>query len=265
MVEQFISHFSFILDNPIFIRALSFIWVISPIWISLALLIWWFNIWMKYKQREWIAAQGSVLLEIKIPRDMFKSPLAMEIFLNTLYSTGVGTLIDVYLKGRVRNWFSLELVSTGGDVHFYIWSQKSQKNKIETQLYAQFPNVEVHEVPDYTLGVHRNPDKISIGWFGQYALTKPDAYPIKTYIDYGLDKNDKEEYKNDPIVPMLEFLGSLKKGENAWFQILIQAHTKEGLKYGRISIKPDWNKRIYKEKFTCSREQGKNSNRSRHN
>jgi hypothetical protein len=120
MVEQFISHFSFILDNPIFIRALSFIWVISPIWISLALLIWWFNIWMKYKQREWIAAQGSVLLEIKIPRDMFKSPLAMEIFLNTLYSTGVGTLIDVYLKGRVRNWFSLELVSTGGDVHFYI-------------------------------------------------------------------------------------------------------------------------------------------------
>jgi hypothetical protein len=55
-----------------------------------------------------------------------------------------------------------------------------------------------------------------------------------------LDKDPKEEYKNDPIVPILEFLGSLKKGEQGWIQILIQAHTKEGLKYGRIITKPNW-------------------------
>ncbi len=243
MIEQILS----LVQNPIVQQVWNVIWRTSPVWISLILIRYWFILWLNYKRREWIASQGSVLLEIKIPREMVKSPLAMEIFLNTLHNTGVGTLLDVYLKGRVRTWFSLELVSKGGEVHFYIWCLKASKGRVESQLYAQFPNAEVHEVSDYTLGIHRDPEKISIGWIGQYALTKADAYPIKTYIDYGLDKTEKEEYKNDPIVPMLEFLGSLKKGENAWFQILIQGHTKEGLKYGRVFIKPDWKVGIEKE------------------
>jgi hypothetical protein len=125
--------------------------------------------------------------------------------------------------------------------------QKSYRNRVEAQLYAQFPNIEVHEVPDYTLGIHRDPSRLSIGWFGQFALTKADAYPIKTYIDYGLDKDPKEELKNDPIVSVLEFLGNLKKGEQAWIQILIQGHSKEGLKYVRLFEKPDWKKDVEKE------------------
>jgi hypothetical protein len=46
---------------------------------------------------------------------------------------------------------------------------------------------------------------------------------------------------------MLEWLGSLKKGEQAWVQILIQGHSKEGLKYGRIVTRPDWKGGIDKE------------------
>ena len=55
----------------------------------------------------------------------------------------------------------------------------------------------------------------------------PDVYPIKTYIDYGLDKPDlKEEFKIDPMTSVLEYMGSLKKGEQAWIQILMQCHRK---------------------------------------
>jgi hypothetical protein len=188
------------------------------------------------------------LLEIKIPREMFKSPVAMELFLNSLSQTAVGTVWDVYWKGRVRPWFSLELVSIDGQVHFYIWTNAKTKGMVETQLYGQFPNVEVHEVPDYALGIHRDPEHLTIGWIGQFALTnKSDAYPLKTYIDYGLDRDPKEEYKNDPLVPLLEYLGSLRKGEQAWIQILIQGHTKEGIKYRRIHEKPDWRKGVEKE------------------
>ena len=49
-----------------------------------------------------------------------------------------------------------------------------------------------------------------------------DFLPIKTYVDYGLDKDPKEEFKTDPITPLLEFLGSLGKGEYGWYQILVQ-------------------------------------------
>jgi hypothetical protein len=243
MIQSFIDLFT----SDIMKEIWKSIIMTAPVWIPLGLLLSWWDMWMRSKQRTYIKEQGALLLEVKIPRDMAKSPQAMEIFLNTLHQPSVGSLLDVYFKGRVRAWFSLELVSIGGTVHFYIWTHPKFRGLIESQLYAQFPDIEVHEVPDYALGVHRDPEKLSIGWIGQMKLTKADAYPIKTYIDYKLDKDPKEEYKHDPIVPMLEWLGSLKKGEQAWVQILIQGHSKEGLKYGRIVTKPDWKGGIDKE------------------
>ncbi len=236
MFSELIPFFLRDMLGDIFSALVSF----APIWLPFLLIITWWDLRMSSKRRAYIKEQGSILLEIRLPREMPKSPQAMEIFLNTLHQTGVGNLVDVYFKGRVRPWFSLELVSIDGNVHFYIWAHAKFRGQIESQLYAQFPNIEIHEVPDYALGVHRNPDQLSFGWIGQFKLNKADAYPIKTYIDYKLDKDPEDEFKHDPIVPMLEFLGSLKKGEQAWFQILIQAHSKEGLKYGRIVTKPDW-------------------------
>ena len=34
---------------------------------------------MAYKQRQWISEQGSTLVEIKLPREILKSPEAMEV------------------------------------------------------------------------------------------------------------------------------------------------------------------------------------------
>jgi hypothetical protein len=65
-------------------------------------------------------------------------------------------------------------------------------------------------------------------------LTKPDAYPIKTYIDYNLDKDPKEEYKVDPLAPLLEFLGSVGPNQQVWIQILVRAHKKESRKSGHL-------------------------------
>ncbi len=36
-------------------------------------------------------------------------------------------------------------------------------------------------------------------WGCEFKFTKGDGYPIKTYVDYGLDKDPKEEYKVDPL------------------------------------------------------------------
>jgi hypothetical protein len=66
----------------------------------------------------------------------------------------------------------------------------------------------------------------------EYQLKKPDPYPIKTYVDYGLDKDPKEEFKVDPLTSVLEYLTTLKKGEYIWLQILIQAHKKKMKKSG---------------------------------
>jgi hypothetical protein len=75
-----------------------------------------------------------------------------------------------------------------------------------------------------------------------YNVGKEDAYPFKSYVDYGLDRDPKEEFKIDPMTNVIEYLGSVQRGEQVWIQIMMQAHKKEGLKEGRFKPKPDWKK-----------------------
>jgi hypothetical protein len=123
-------------------------------------------------------------------------------------------------------------------VKFIIWTRSQLKAFIESSLYAQFPGIEIREIEDYTKSVHYDP-KESKMWFGEFAFTQDDAYPIKTYIDYGLDKDPKEEFKVDPLTPLLEFLGSVGPNQQVWIQILIQAHIKDSTVLGKWFEKED--------------------------
>ena len=77
-------------------------------------------------------------------------------------------------------------------------------------------------------------------WGTEFKLSKDDAYPIKTYIDYGLDDNPKEEHKIDPLTPVLEFLGSIGPSEQVWIQILVMSTMKRFKKPGAWFKKQDW-------------------------
>lgn len=200
---------------------------LSPLWIPFIIYEYAWHLWVGYVRRSWIARQEKVVLEIKLPQETMKSPLAMELVLTALYQTsGEGTPIDRYWEGKVRPWFSLELVSLGGDVKFFIWTFKSQRNFLEASIYAQYPDVEIHEVPDYVDSMIYDPAIHDVGG-AVFEATGPDPLPIKTYVDYGLDKDPKEEYKVDPMAPLVEFLGTVKKGHCAWLQIIVRAHIQE--------------------------------------
>lgn len=223
MLDQFLSIFPPNLLDKIG----RFLLVSSPVWIALILSSICFYLYIAQKRREWILEQGFALLEIKLPKEVMKSPAAMEIVLSGIYEPVIGTVLDVFFKGKLRPWFSLEIVSLGGQVKFFIWCMKKWKNNVEARLYAQYPNIEIQEVPDYTQGVNFDPETMSMSSF-QTALVKPDVYPIKTYVDWKLDKlGDEDEEKVDPITPLIEWLGSLKEGERCWIQIMIQAHRAE--------------------------------------
>lgn len=209
------------------------VFIVLPILIIMA-----WNLWLTYIQTVFLNSIKWKLIEIKPPKDVFKSPLAMELMLNSLYQTGgTGNWFDKHWKGNVRNYFSLEIVSTEGSIHFYIRTSEKFKKIIESQIYAQYPQAEIFEVEDYAVKI---PDVKKDGdtslWGCNFVLTKDDPYPIKTYVDYGLDKavgSLEEEERVDPITPMLEFMGSIGIGENIWFQINVRAAT------DRFSIKKD--------------------------
>ncbi|OGI58150.1 hypothetical protein A3C60_01370 [Candidatus Nomurabacteria bacterium RIFCSPHIGHO2_02_FULL_37_45] len=198
--------------------------------------------WIHYIQQDFISGIDFVLLEIIPPRDVLRSPKAMELFItNALYHWSFKGGKEEYWQGAVWFWFSLEIVSLEGQVHFYIRTPTRVRGLIETQIYAQYPQSQVKAVEDYTLAVDEiSPKSAWNGWGCEFKLLKPEAYPIKTYIDYALDKDPKEEYKVDPISPVIELFGSLQKGEQAWVQIIITPSKKEYHTKGTWFDKHDW-------------------------
>ena len=223
-----------------FTKSFQILYNTAPVWAPIFFGSIFIKNWMTYIRTEFIIKEGSVLLEIKVPKETLKSPLAMEIFFTSLYQTGSATYIETYWKGKVRPWFSLELVSIEGQVKFFIWTMKKYRNLIEAQLYAQYPTIEIYEAEDYMGWIHK-PDPVNWPmWATYFKFTKPHVYPIKTYVDYGLHENPKEEFKVDPMTSVIEYLGSMRKGEHVWIQIIIQAHRVLKLKDGVLFKTHDW-------------------------
>lgn len=220
----------------------NFLLSTAPIWVPALMLTIFAIIWLRYKRIEFLVSEGGVLLEIKLPKEVTKTPLAMELVLTAMHQAGKGDYLATFMKGKTRPPFALELVSIDGQVHFFIWTRPKLRNIVETQLYAHYPGIEVVEAEDYTKRIFHNTQTHSF-WGMAFKLTKDDVYPIKTYVDYGLDKpGEKEENKIDPLNTVLEFLGSLKRGEQVWIQIMIQAHRSESFKDDALffSGRKDW-------------------------
>ncbi|MDQ3076149.1 MAG: hypothetical protein M3Q34_03415 [bacterium] len=200
------------------------------------------KVWVHYVQQDFLSGIDYVLLEIVPPREVLRNPRAMELFFtNALYHWSNKGGIEAYWQGAVWFFYSLEIVSIDGQVHFYIRTPTRLKEMIETQMYAQYPQAQVRVAEDYTAAV----DEITEDgkwklWGCEWKLEKPEAYPIKTYVDFGLDKDPKEEYKIDPISPVIELFGSLKKGEQMWCQIVIRPTKKEFHEHGTWFGSHDW-------------------------
>ncbi|OHA20790.1 MAG: hypothetical protein A2849_02830 [Candidatus Taylorbacteria bacterium RIFCSPHIGHO2_01_FULL_51_15] len=221
------------------LRVFDVVYTSYPIWLPILLLKLFLELWLKYIRLDYIKKAGEVLLEIRIPKEVTKTPKAMELFFMAMYETGAVEYNETYWDGKVRPWFSYEIASFGGDVHFYVWTLKKYQNVLEAQLYAQYPTVELVEVEDYARRKVFNP-KENFTWGTYFVLQRPDPYPIMTYVDYGLDKEMEEEYKVDPLSTLLEYLGSMKKGEDVWIQILVQAYKVRGLKEGQLFSDKNW-------------------------
>ncbi len=189
-----------------------------------------FHLWHHYRQERFIMGIKWVLLEIQVPRDVIKSPAAMElIFTNAFYHQSKKGFWEQFMIGAPWMWFSLEMVSIDGRVHFFVRTPTRIRDLVETQIYAQYPQAKVMEVDDYAFNI---PQYSKSGdwnvWGCEFNKKKEDFLPIKTYKGFGDDMKTgiKEEYKIDPITPTIEYLGSLPKGQQMWIQIIIRQNIK---------------------------------------
>ncbi len=150
----------------------------------------------------------SVLLMLEIPRANDKKELAAE----QLFASLHGILRDreeLKNSGGVQEHLSFEIVSTGGQIRFYVWVPKILQSFVEGQIYAQYPTVQIYRMDDDYVDTR---DKYPVKYTAELTLTENEALPIKTFDNFEVD-------------PLAGITGTLAKlnpdnSEELWIQIL---------------------------------------------
>lgn len=195
-----------------------------PFWFSLLLFPILESAWLAWRQELWRRATAWDMLEIFIPREVRKSPRAMEQVLAAIHAlrNTPTNFMDYYGDGETTRWFSLEMVSFGGEIHFYIRTPQKLKGLVEAAFLSYYPDIELLDAEDYALKMPQNVQELyaqGAELFGsEMVLSKEDAYPIKTYSDF---EAPEEEKTFDPIASFLEVLSNIKKSQTLAIQILI--------------------------------------------
>ena len=213
------NFFKLPIDQSLYIILVDFGWI--PIAVTLlygAALLWVF-----YRNSIYDETLGEIVLAVDIPRANEQSVKAVEnifTYLGGAHSTF--NLIDMYWRGMFQLSFSFEIVSIEGYTQFLIWTRPNFRNLVETAIYSQYPDAEITEVNDYTEGMPKMfPDDEWDVWGGEFILAKPDAYPIKTYPEFGDDMGKPETAFKDPMATLMDLCSSLGPGEQLWYQLLV--------------------------------------------
>ncbi|MBP9827767.1 hypothetical protein KBC55_01290 [Patescibacteria group bacterium] len=204
----------------------------------LGILIWGMvQLWQDFKQDKWTASLKWITLDVKVPRDTVQTPKGMENFFSNLAGVKSGlTWRERWLIGKKQAWFSFELISQGGKISYLIRTQEKYRDIIEADLYAQYPEAQISEVPDYADELPVDyPDEEWDVFGAEILLSKPNYLPIRTYDDFE-HQGEKDNRFKDPILPLLEFFGKLRPDERLWIQIMIRPpensdHVKAGLSF----------------------------------
>lgn len=169
-----------------------------------------------WRQRVYEESLKWAFMEIKIPREINKSPRSMDQLFQAVAAlrNSPGDFGEKYLDGEVTKWYTFEMCTFSGEIHFYVRVVKQQRRLIEAAFFAYYPDVELSEVPDYIHGLPHNMEDVKVQnmdvWGTEMVLRRSYGYPLKTYMAY---ENPDEEHQFDPMSVFMENMAKAKKGE----------------------------------------------------
>ena len=162
---------------------------------------------------------ASTVLRMKVPRINERGPLAFEQILASLHG-----LITKDSKKFGTEVISFEIARLEGKIYFYAVVPKHLKVFISSQLYAQYPELEIDEVPEFFTKKLITGKKVLAATLRP---AEPIVFPFKRYPQFEDKLSQKFE---DPIGPITAALSHLyHKSESAVLQFTI------------TPIAPGWN------------------------
>ena len=193
-------------------------WIILP---AVLFPTFW-KMWMFYINRSYLKSVVWVMLLVRVPQNVLKTPKAMEqIFAAShgTYSFGL-RFMEKYWYGQPEMWTSFEIMADAAGPHFYIRAMTSARNMIESAVYAQYPDAEIEEAEDY---VEKFPVVLPNEMYdlhgSDYVLIKDQALPIRTYEEF---ESINEDEKIDTISTLMEALSHHAGDETTWIHVMVR-------------------------------------------
>jgi len=210
-----------------------------------------------------------VVLRVAVSRLNERGPIVAEQIYSALHGLEENYSFFDYLAGRPKPRISLEIASVRNVIQFFIWTPKRYMNVIESQIYAQYPDVEIQEVEDYSkeafavfevaqpkapepaststdiieyttkagaLEGKMSPGAMKNAVTAELKFEDPDIYPIKRYPQF---EDKLTRLATETLAGVTATLSKLNAtDEQAWIQITMEPvggwWRKRGLKCLRI-------------------------------
>lgn len=179
------------------------------VWLPIAL-VFGFLAWRNYRRIERVEprVEGDLLI-LEIPKTNDKKELAAEQMFASLH----GILRDAEeLKSNdgFQEHLSFEIASVNGQIRFYVWVPRILRSFVESQIYSQYPTVQIREADEDYVAHER---EHSVVYTANIVLSDDDVLPIKTF----------QSFEVDPLAGITGTLAKLETtGDEVWVQILVR-------------------------------------------
>ncbi|MFA5155427.1 MAG: hypothetical protein WC453_03245 [Patescibacteria group bacterium] len=206
-------------DQMVWVLWRDFGWLI----LSFIYLIGVRELYLLYIREKWEHTHQNILLAIDVPRGNEQSPKAVEnIFTYLAGAHGSINFFEKWFEGKFQKSFSFEIVSLEGYTQFLIWTPVEHRNLVESAVYSQYPDAEIAEVDDYVTPMRQiYPDEEYDVWGSEFLQAKPWVFPIKGYLEFEHPIGPSETQFKDPMASLMDLYGSLRQGEQLWFQMIV--------------------------------------------
>lgn len=163
--------------------------------------------WRNYRRAEVISAQESVLLSLEIPRTNDKSEFAAEQMFASLHGI-LRNREELRSNVGIQEHLSFEIASVNGQIRFYVWVPKTLQSFVESQIYSQYPTVQIFTADEDYVSHERNH---SVVCTSEITLIDSEFLPLKTF----------QNFEVDPLAGITGTLAKLEStGEELWVQVL---------------------------------------------
>ncbi|MEK7158463.1 MAG: hypothetical protein AAB733_02755, partial [Patescibacteria group bacterium] len=177
-------------------------------------------VYLKAKRRKFWDAMAWQLLAINVPMNNEQNLLAVEQIFAMLHGIrSAPNFVEMWIKGEEQLYFSLEIVSIEGYIHFLVRTPAKFRDLVESAFYAHYSNAEITEVADYASPWNlKFPNAQYDIWGAEYVTAKSEFYPIRTWPSF---EHSLSQSAVDPMASLLEVMSKIGAGEQMWFQFVI--------------------------------------------